>query len=443
MVFVRERASNERKTFKRMTNLNEKARKKRSINHYASNLTKGFSSNLIAKDFFCARKNFYNYLWDHLINYKKNSSFLIGILCCFMIQLILVPTVFAQEAANRNAVSSPINSSTADPTDEFQQWVQTNNSSPPPSTAPGSSVPVDTPSLITEKNSSESIPKKATPRVMTFEESQRAMLDSLPPTNMRPSEDSEAAFNMMMQQNMPLQPRQVLKLHQQIDVSQRAAAIPATIPPKPVSTTLMINQAPGTTPPAIRLAQGYVSSLVFVDSTGSPWPIAAFDIGNPKSVGIQWDGKSNILLLQSVMPYSYGDIVIRLVGLPTPITLELVSGQRVVDYRVDIHISGVGPNAKVIPMGTTLPGSANQLLLGILDGVAPAGSKQLTVRGAHAEAWLLGEKLYLRTRFTLLSPGWTGTITSSDGMHAYELTKTSSVLISRYGEPAELKIEGF
>ncbi len=90
----------------------------------------------------------------------------------------------------------------------------------------------------------------------------------------------------------------------------------------------MVNLAPGTTPPAIRLAQGYVTSLVFVDSTGAPWPIAVFDIGNPKAVNIQWDGKGNILMMQAVSPYSDGDIVVRLVGLPTPITLEIVSGQR-------------------------------------------------------------------------------------------------------------------
>jgi intracellular multiplication protein IcmK len=205
----------------------------------------------------------------------------------------------------------------------------------------------------------------------------------------------------------------------------------------------MVNLAPGTTPPAIRLAQGYVSALVFVDSTSQPWPIAAFDIGNPKAVNIQWDGKSNILLLQAVAAYSDGDIVIRLVGNPTPITLQLVSGQRVVDYRVDLHVSGIGPNTKEVPMGTGLPNNANQLLLGVLDGISPAGSRTLIVRGADAQAWLLGDKMYLRTRLTLLSPGWVGTMVSPDGMHAYELPKTSSVLVSRYGEPAELKIEGF
>jgi intracellular multiplication protein IcmK len=266
----------------------------------------------------------------------------------------------------------------------------------------------------------------------------------LPTTTGAPiSPESNAAFNMLLQQNMPMTPTQIHQLRQQMDLAQRAASIPATIPPKPLSSTLMINLAPGAAPPAIRLAQGYVTSLVFVDSTGAPWPVASFNIGNPKAINMQWDGKSNIVMMQAMLPYSHGDIVVQLQNLPTPITLELVSGQPVVDYRVDLHVPGIGPNTKELPTGTPLPSSANQLLLGVLDGVAPAGSKALVVRGADANAWLLNDKLYLRTRFTLLSPGWMGKMVSPDGMNAYELPKTSSILVSRYGEPAELKIEGF
>lgn len=277
---------------------------------------------------------------------------------------------------------------------------------------------------------------------LTYEQSKQAMLHEVPKSILPPDPDAEVAFDSMLRQNMPLSPDQVVKLRQSIDTEQRAASIPAVVPPKPVSTTLMINLAPGTTPPAIRLAQGYVSSLVFVDSTGAPWPIASFDIGNPNAMNLQWDGKSNILLLQSKLPYSDGNIVLRLVGLLTPITLELVSGQRVVDYRVDIHVSGIGPNTKDIPMGADLPNSADQLLLSVLDGVAPAGSRTLYVRGADAQAWLLGEKIYLRTQLTVLSPGWIGKMVSPDGMQAYQIPRTSSVLVSRYGEPVELKIEG-
>ncbi len=334
---------------------------------------------------------------------------------------------------------------------EFQTWLKNNNNdapavanSPPPSLSPPPSNERNRPG---RPKRFSAYPGDADEDVissppMSYEQEQKTILNSIPAGINPPSSDSNIAFNSMLQQNMPLAPQQVIQLRQQIDLAQRASATPPNIPPKPVSTTVMVNLAPGTTPPAIRLAQGYVSSLVFVDSTGSPWPIAAFDIGNPKSMNIQWDGKSNILLLQAVSPYSNGNIVVRLMSMPIPVTLELVTGQRVVDYRVDIHVSGIGPNTKDVPIGTQLPNSANQFLLGVLDGVAPPGSKPLTVQGADAQAWILGERIYFRTRFTVLSPGWIGTMASPDGMHAYEMPKTSSILVSRYGEPAEIKIEG-
>lgn len=337
---------------------------------------------------------------------------------------------------------------------EFRAWVKKNGygqAQPPAQPAPTNNTmpPANLPpptgtadSTLMPPANPPPPPVQRTSEQVSYQQGQLEMMSAVPPNSPAPTPDSAIAFNMMLQQNMPLTPEQVVALRQQIDMSQRAAAIPANIPPKPISSTIIINLAPGTTPPAVRLAQGYVSSLVFVDSTGSPWPIASFDIGSPKSMNVQWDGKSNIILLQAISPYSDGNMVVRLLGLPTPITLELVAGQRVVDYRVDIHVSGIGPNTKELPIGTALPDSANQLLLGILDGVAPAGSKTLTVQGVHAQAWLLGEKIYLRTRFTVLSPGWVGTMVSPDGMHAYELPRTSSVLISRYGEPVELKIKG-
>lgn len=347
------------------------------------------------------------------------------------------------------------------PNTNHQEWEQPSEplASPPPAMQPGKALnqrlvmpksfkPVVTMAkqqeLVIPASSAqeyEQAPMVESP-MLSFEKNRAAMLNSAPPSA-PPSPEASEAFNMMMQQNVPLSPQQVVALKQLIDSSQRAAAIPANIPPKPVSSTLMVNLAPGATPPAIRLAQGYITSLVFVDSTGSPWPIASYDIGDPKKITPQWDGKSNILLIQALSPYGDSDLIVRLVGLPTPITLQLVAGQRVVDYRTDIHVSGIGPNAKDVPMGTGLPESANQLLLSVLDGIAPAGSKPLTVLGGDCSAWLLGDKMYLRTRFTLLSPGWIGRMVSPDGMHAYEVQRSSSVLISQYGSPVELKIEGF
>jgi intracellular multiplication protein IcmK len=329
----------------------------------------------------------------------------------FLILYGLLPCAIGQTNVNQQAF------------DDFQKWLQEN----------GYGQARNTP-LFRGKPTIDNV---------TLIKEQDAILQAAPPSIRVETEESKVAFNALLHQNIPLTPRQVIKLHQEVDVAQRAAAMPPTIPPKPVSTTLMVNLAPGTTPPAVRLAQGYVSTLLFVDSTGAPWPIAAFDIGNPKSVHIQWDGKTNVLFIQAVAPYSYGDIVVRLVGLATPITLELVSGQRVVDYRTDIHVSGIGPNTKEVPLGLSLPNSANQLLLGVLDGISPTGSKPLKVSSPECEAWLLGDTMFLRTRLTLLSPGWVGKMVSPDGMQAYQLSRTSSILVSRLGEPVEFKIEGF
>lgn len=345
------------------------------------------------------------------------------------------PTTAPVSTQSTTTVTQSTATSAPKSTDEFEQWLQSNGYQ-----TNGSELIEINNALISQAPSPMEHAVK--PAAIPYERGQQIMQRSAPPIQRAPDPDATVAFNNMLQQNMPLTPDQVVKLRQQIDVAQRAASIAPNVPPKPVSSTIMMNLAPGTTPPAVRLAQGYVTSLVFVDSTSAPWPIAAFDIGNPKAVSIQWDHKSNILLIQAIEPYSDGDIVIRLVGLSTPITLELVSGQRVVDYRADIHVAGIGPNAKDIPVGTSLPASANQMLLGVLDGVAPAGSRQLNVVGADAQAWLLGQAIFLRTRLTLLSPGWIGKIESPDGMVAYELPQTSSILVSRYGEPVELKIEG-
>jgi intracellular multiplication protein IcmK len=369
-------------------------------------------------------------------------------LVILLLALLLMPRcILAEESSS--AVAAVASSLSESNVEQFQNWLKSNGQSSREAAAPAAAtsaatvkpkLPKSKPRVAMTKTGPDAPLVESPP--LTYKESQAIMLKSAPPASPS-SPEASAAFNSMMQQNMPLTPQQVVRLHQLIDTSQRAASIAPTVPPKPVSTTLMINLAPGATPPAIRLAQGYISSLVFVDSTGAPWPIASYDVGDPKMMNIQWDGKSNILLIQAVSPYNSGNLVLRLAGLATPVTLEMVSGQRVVDYRTDIHVSGIGPNSKELPLGTILPDSANQLLLSVLDGVAPSGSKQLIVKGGDCQAWLLSDTMYLRTRLTVLSPGWIGKMASPDGMMAYQLQKSSSVLVSQYGNPVELKIEGF
>ncbi|GAB4222681.1 MAG: hypothetical protein Tsb005_15330 [Gammaproteobacteria bacterium] len=252
----------------------------------------------------------------------------------------------------------------------------------------------------------------------------------------------EQAFQGVVENLLPMSPEQIVRLRRSYDQTQYAATVTPRLPPKPVALSKLVNLAPGSTPPVIRLAQGFITSLVFVDSTGAPWPIQAYDLGNPSAFNIQWDRESNTMMIQASQPYTYGNLAVQLSKLSTPVMITLIPGQRVVDYRVDMRIQGIGPQATALPIGDGLPTATDPLLLGILDGVAPSGSTVLEVTGGNAQAWLSNGKIYLRSRLAVVSPGWISTVSSLDGMHVYELPQTSNVLVSDNGKLAQLRIKG-
>lgn len=255
------------------------------------------------------------------------------------------------------------------------------------------------------------------------------------------TEISQTAFNNMVNTVLPMTPDQIHRLKQLFTATQYAQAAPPGIPPRPVATSQIVNLAPGATPPVIRLAQGFVTSLVFIDSTGAPWPIESYSIGDPQRFNIQWNKVDNTLMIQAMSLYNYGNMAVRLKGLVTPVMLTLIPGQKDIDYRVDLRIQGLGPNAAPV-LGECLPGSANPVLLGVLDGIPPPGSRELNVCGADFQVWLLGDKMFVRTHFTILSPAWRATMSSADGTKAYEMQKTPMLLISLHGKAVPVKIEG-
>jgi intracellular multiplication protein IcmK len=254
----------------------------------------------------------------------------------------------------------------------------------------------------------------------------------------------DQAFSAVANTAFPLTPQQIQTLNNMLDATQRAQATPPNMEaPQPTSTSLIVNLSPGATPPVIRLSRGFVSSLVFIDSTGAPWPIESYDIGNPGVFNITWDKKSNTLMVQARATYTYGNLAVKLVKLDTPVMLTLVPGQKVVDYRVDLRMEGLGPNARPGMQGAGLPGQADQNLLNILDAVPPQGARRLSVSENIAQVWIVGNNtMYVRSQFTLISPAWISKMSSADGMNAYQLQPTPMLLLSRYGKVLQIKVEG-
>lgn len=252
---------------------------------------------------------------------------------------------------------------------------------------------------------------------------------------------SDKAFTGVVRSTTPMTPDQIRLLHRMLDKSRRATAEPPGIPPKATSSSVLVNIAPGATPPVVRLRDGYVTSVVFIDATGQPWPIQAYDLGNPKRFNIHWDQKGNTLMIQANSDYLEGNLAVMLRGLNTPIMVTLIPGQQAVDYRVDMRIPRLGPHS--VAAGDTLPDTADPRLLDVLDGIPPTGAKQLRLSMVGSDAWLQGNTMFLRTPLSVLSPSWTATVRSDDGMHAYELQPTPVILVMQRGKITKLTVKGF
>ena len=254
-----------------------------------------------------------------------------------------------------------------------------------------------------------------------------------------PNNVGNTAFRNVVGNMLPLTPEQIRTLRYMLDQSQRAASAYPGTPPKPTSSSVAVSLSPGATPPVVRLRAGFVTSVVFLDSTGQPWPIKAYDIGDPKSFNVQWDQKGNTLLVQALSSYKPGNLAVILKGQDTPVMVSLMPGQRAVDYRVDLRLPGLGPNAQ--PEFSDLPSAANPQLLQFLNGVPPMQAKRVDVNGGPADAWSLDGNVYLRTTLTVVSPSWLASMSSPDGTHVYKLVNTPIVLASYRGKMVKLMLQ--
>ncbi len=244
----------------------------------------------------------------------------------------------------------------------------------------------------------------------------------------------DPAFAETVKQLIPMSPEQINKLKEVYAETQAAAAMPPGSEAKPTASALAVDLSPNATPPVVRLGGGYITSLVFLDASGQPWPIAAYSLGDPNSFNIQWDRKGNTLLVQSSTFFRNSNLAVILKDLNTPVMVTLMSGQGAIDYRVDLRVPGFGPNA--VFLRNSVSETADPLLLDILNGIPPAQAKEIKISGvssSECRAWMLNKQLYVRTTMHIISPGWQSVMGSVDGMRAYRMQYAPVLLVTRNG----------
>lgn len=243
-------------------------------------------------------------------------------------------------------------------------------------------------------------------------------------------------------QQSGLAPSEIRQLRSVLDARQKAAAeLPN--PPKSVTGSISLSLDPGSTPAVIRPFYGVGTSLVILDSTGSPWPVENFTIGNRTQFQIdRLDGdKGSSFVIVPMQMYGQSNLILKLVGHPTPVVINLVAGQKVHDARIEGRVLGRGPNAQVNSVALT-PG-VDSRLLSVLDGVPPSG-RSLTVSGdAASKAWVMPDgNIWLRTALTVVSPAPLSFVSSSDGTRVYKLAPSAKVLGMMNGQFLTLELGG-
>ena len=261
--------------------------------------------------------------------------------------------------------------------------------------------------------------------------------------------EREEAYQGVEETLAPLSDSQMASIKKLYKRVNRQSILREDVAPEPIFSSKMVDLQPGSSPIAIRLAPGYVSTLLFVDSTGKPWPISAYDLADTGAFNVVWNNSdtsesslSNTLLIQAMSLYKDANLVVMLQGLNTPVILSLIPGQQEVDYRMDLHVPGHGPFAQ--PEDTLYEKGTNPALNTVINNISPPNSKLLRVTGGPAKAWLFGDVMYVRTSLHVVSPAWVSTMKGASGnVMAYELPKSPVILVMDNGRLRKLTVEGF
>jgi intracellular multiplication protein IcmK len=260
---------------------------------------------------------------------------------------------------------------------------------------------------------------------------------------------------------LPLTPAMIEDLARRYNATRRAQEEGVTETAVPVNRQINVSFAPGGATSIIQTIKGFPTAVSFFDSTGQPWPVQWDTNSNPAAISggtncnVQTNGSaggpaamavgffvcaptkgSNVLEITPVSLVPRGGLVISLENAPKPLTFLLVTGGGRYDANLSIHVADRGPHAKVEVMTQPdAPDTGAPYLTGMLEGVPPADAVPLDVEGVSPDglrAWRLGRNIFVRTRYTLLSPEWTAS-EAEGGTTVYAVPATPVILLSVNG----------
>lgn len=249
-------------------------------------------------------------------------------------------------------------------------------------------------------------------------------------------EYNRKSFKSASEGLLPLSPEQVRTFMKKLEATQESAQPPSGGAPKGEVKVVGLSLDPGGEPPQVNLAAGYVTTIALIDQTGEPWPIMDVGVGGNFEVTPTQAG-SHVVRVVPLTRYGNGNLSILLKDLSTPIIFRLNAGGSAFHMRFDARVPELGPMAKTPLIQYRRPGpvAGDAVLSMLLENAPPKEAKRVRIGGVDARtmAWQMGERLYVRTPLSLLSPAWNASVSSSDGMTVYEIGNAPVLLMSDNG----------
>lgn len=265
----------------------------------------------------------------------------------------------------------------------------------------------------------------------------------LSPEDQRIQDVVNSAFKAAEAEQLPLSPAQIDHFQKKMDETQMA--IYPQPAPKLISRTQNVSLAPGSEAVTLRLAPGYVSSIVITDSTGAPWPITTQTVGNKNwfSVVRPDTGANNMLTVSGLKNHVTSNMAITLKDRDAPLIVQLVLNDSNTDKKaqdadmiVTMRMNQAGPNAAPPVVGAKITSSVSTDLMSFLDGVPLSGAKTIVLKEPPegVQAWEYNGQLYLRTPHLARWPAWIQQASSSSGTHIYVMPMVSQLILSIDGQ---------
>lgn len=248
----------------------------------------------------------------------------------------------------------------------------------------------------------------------------------------------------------PFTPAEIRNLHKQYDAS-RAAKSDKTLRAVPRISSVSVDLSPGSAMPITRVLPGTPGAVIFIDSTGAPWPIAAAPrVSDPDLFYVEWLRGTPAVMISTFSQYETGTLTVFLQGLPTPVVIQIATGEpdskestRVVDVRLDVRVPGRGPNAKSAVAGPGKIELYNDTLQAFLDGLPPSGAQVVKANGevpAGTKVWQLDNELFVRTTYDIKSP-FDQTSSAANGTRVYRMPVTPFVTFSDMGRSVTVQLD--